>query len=96
MARYVALIRFTAQGVKQIGQSPGRAESFKKEAKALGGKVHEVYWTMGSYDGVLVFDAPNDAASTALMLKLSAKGNIHTETLRAFNAKEFASILKRS
>ncbi|MCW8129657.1 MAG: GYD domain-containing protein [Planctomycetota bacterium] len=96
MARYVALIRFTAQGVKQIGQSVKRAELFKKEARKLGGAVHEVYWTMGSSDGVLVFDAPDEARATALMLKLSAKGNVHTETMRAFDAKEFAAVMKRA
>lgn len=95
MARYVALIRFTAQGVKQIGQSVKRADAFKKEAQKLGGKVHEVYWTLGANDGVLVFDAPDDQRATALMLKLSAKGNVHTETMRAFDAKEFAAIMKR-
>lgn len=89
------MIRFTPQGLKNITKSPGRAEAFKKEARALRGNVHEVYWTLGAYDGVLVFDAPSDETATALMLKLGAKGNVHTETLRAFSAREFAVALKR-
>jgi len=47
MPRYVALIRFTPQGLKNITKSPGRAEAFKKEARALRGNVHEVYWALG-------------------------------------------------
>ncbi len=95
MATYIGLFNFTAQGVSNIKDSPKRAEKFKALVKKAGGKVRETFWTMGHYDGVVIFDAPGDEAAAQILLTLGAKGNVKNETLRAFDAKEFASIVKR-
>jgi len=95
MATYVALLRFTAQGVKNIKQSPSRAQAFRKAVAAGGGRVRHLFWTMGSHDGVAIFDMPNSEAATALMLSIALKGNVQTETLRAFEEQDFKEILKR-
>lgn len=92
MANYIALIRFTQQGVAGISKSPDRASAFTAAAKKQGVDVVFVYWTMGSYDGVLIFRAPDDESATAVMLQLGAAGNVHTETLRAFDAAEMSRI----
>jgi uncharacterized protein with GYD domain len=94
LATYVALFHFTAQGVKNIKDSPRRAQALTALAKSKGAKVREVLWTIGHYDGVLIYDAPDDETSAALMLSLASKGNVQTETLRAFEAKDFSAILK--
>ena len=95
MATYVTLVRFTPQGIEGIKDSPKRAAKFCKAVKAAGGKVHQMLWTMGRYDGVVVYEAKNDEAATALMLAVGRKGSAHTETLRAFDAKEFSAVLKQ-
>lgn len=95
MPTYVALIKFTPKGIQHIKKSPERAAHFRKEVQKAGGRVHQVFWAMGTYDGVLVFDAPADEAATAMMLRLAGKGNVKTETLRTFNEREFGAVLKR-
>ena len=62
-------------------------------AAQLGATVKDVYWTIGGYDGVLIFEAPNDETAAALLLSLGAKGNVRTKTLRAFNSEEISGIL---
>lgn len=92
MPTYVSLIKLTQQGISEFKGSPSRAEAFKKTVKEKGGEVKGVYWTMGQYDGVLVFEMPSAEAAAGLMLETGKLGNISTETLRAFTEEEFSRI----
>ena len=94
MPRYVALVSFTEQGVRDIKNSLKRADHFKKLAAKHKVKVREIHWTMGKYDIVVSFDAPNDLTMSALTLDNAQLGNVRTETLRAYTREEFAAILK--
>ena len=94
MPTFIALFGWTAQGVRTAKDTVKRAERFKADIKKMGGSVKEVYWTMGRYDGVIIFEAPDEETATALMLAGCARGNVHTETLRAFDAGDMKDILK--
>jgi uncharacterized protein with GYD domain len=96
MNAYLTLINFTQQGLQNIHESPHRAAAFKASAKKAGVKVREIYWTLGAFDGAILFDAESDAAATSAMLALSSLGNVHTQILRTFNAAQFASIVKKT
>lgn len=93
MPRYVTLLNFTDAGVKNAAASPKRSADFVAKAKELGVTVKETLWLMGSHDGLLLFDAPDDEAATAAMLQVAAIGNVKTQTMRAFNSDEMARIL---
>jgi len=95
MATFISTIRFTDQGIKGIHDTTRRAAGIKAAAKKLGVKVTGTYWTMGAFDGVLIFEAPDDETATALMLHAGSLGNVQTTTLRAFNAAEMDQILSR-
>ena len=70
-----------------------RAASFKATAKKMGVKVTGIYWTLGAFDGVLVWEAPDEETATAALLHLGSLGNIRTQTARAFDAAEMQKIL---
>jgi uncharacterized protein with GYD domain len=93
MATYVTLLKFTERGVKDIPNTCKRAAELKAHAKKHGIEVKEQYWCMGAYDGLLIFDAPDDEAATAAMLSLSSRDNVTTQTLRSFTAAEMSTIL---
>jgi uncharacterized protein with GYD domain len=95
MPTFIANVKFTQQGIKEIDHTTRRAAVFKAEAKKLGAKVKEIYWTLGDHDGLLVLDAPDDETATAVMLQLGAKGNVHTSTCRAYSAAEMERILAK-
>lgn len=95
MATFITTIKFTQQGIKDIDHTTKRAAIFKTEAKKLGAKVKEVYWTLGDYDGLLILEAPDDETATAVILHLSAMGNVHTSTCRSFSAAEMDKILTK-
>ena len=94
MPHYIALVSFTDQGIRDVKTSIKRADRFKKLAAKHKVKVREIHWTMGTYDIVVSFDAPNDMAMSALTLENASLGNVRTETFRAYTRDEFANILK--
>ncbi len=93
MATFISMVSLTQHGEEEIKQSTERAQGFIEMAAKLGATVKDVYWTLGGYDGVLIFDAPDDETAAALLLNLGSKGNVRTKTLRAFNSDEIAGIL---
>ena len=95
MALYIVLASFTEQGIRNIKDSPKRAEAFKDMAKKCGATVKDVFWTLGQYDIVAILEAPDDISVTALGLSTGALGNVRTQTLRAFTAADIESILGR-
>lgn len=95
MARFVVLIDYTEQGIRSIQDSPRRADGFAETARRHGVEIVDLYWTLGAHDGVLLLDAPDDQAVSALMLTLAAAGNVRTHTLRAYHRAEFERILAR-
>ena len=96
MATYITLINFTPQGLQNVHESPHRAAAFRSAARKAGVKIKEQFWTLGEYDGAIVFEAKDDATATGLTLTLSGLGNVHTKTLRAFDAGEFAEIVAKA
>ena len=93
MVRYVLLLKFTDQGITNVKDSPSRAEAFKAAASRAGVNVESQFWTLGEYDGVAVFTAPDEGTAVALALGLGKLGNTRTCMLRAFDATEFRDIV---
>ena len=93
MATYVMLMSFTEQGVKSAKDSAKRADAFKQEAKNHGATVKDIFWTLGQYDAVTIVEAPDDVTMTALSLNLGTRGNVRTQTLRAFSEAEMKTII---
>jgi uncharacterized protein with GYD domain len=94
MATFITLIKFTPEGMAKIHDSVKRAEAFRSVAQKHGAKVIGEYWTMGAFDGVLIFEATDDQAASVLLFELAEKGYVHTQTARAFTASEMEKILK--
>ncbi len=93
MPRYVVLYKFTDQGLKKIKDTVSRAAAVRKQNEALGFKVIGTYWTEGHYDIVSILEAPNEAAMTAGLFNIAQAGNVHSETLRAYNEAEMKKAL---
>ena len=88
MARYVSLLRFTDQGARVLKKSVNRALAFRKAAAKAGITVEAQLWTMGSRDGLLILSG-DEKEILRCLAGLAALGNVRTETLQAFDAKEF-------
>jgi len=92
MATFISLVNFTDQGIRAVKDSPDRFQAFKVLAGTLGIEVKAVYWTVGSYDLVLIVEG-NEEAATSLLLKVGSLGNTRTQTLRGFSEQEMRKII---
>jgi len=95
MAKYVVLITWTDQGVQSVTDSLQRAEQAAQMIEQLGGHMDTILWTLGRYDLVAIFEAPDEATAAAIGLRTAQTGAIRTEILRAFDAGEMAQILQK-
>lgn len=95
MATFITTIKYTQQGIKGIDETTKRAAALKAAGKKMGVKVTDIFWTLGDHDGVLIFEAADDETAAALLLHLGSAGNVHTTTVRAFNAAEMDKILTK-
>jgi uncharacterized protein with GYD domain len=92
MPTYVTLIHYTDQGVKTFKDLPSRLEDTRKAGQAVNAQLVSFYLTMGQYDAVVISDAPDDATVAKLALAAAGRGNVRTETMRAFTEDEAKSI----
>jgi len=93
MATFISLISYTDQGIRNVKDSPARAEAFKEMAKKLGVTVLGLYWTVGNYDIILALEGPDDESVTTALLGVATLGNVRTQTLRAFNSEQMEAII---
>lgn len=93
MPTYIALLKWTQQGISRIKDSPSRLDAGRAAFKTAGIEMKEVFVTMGRYDLVCVLEAPDDETYAKGMLGLGAQGNLTTETLKAFTEDQYRRIV---
>ena len=93
MTTYVMLANWTEQGIQKAKDSPRRLDAAKKALKDMSGEVKSFYLTMGDYDMVMIFEAPDDAVAARFSLQLGMLGNVRTRTLKAFPEAAYREII---
>ena len=96
MATHIVLLRFTEQGIRDYKDTLKRKEEFAALAEKHCVMLKEAYWTIGSYDGVVILESPDEEAAVAMVLALGSLGNVRSETLRAFDRSQIESILDKA
>ena len=94
MPHYISLVNWTDQGIKNVKESPKRADAVNALASKLGGKM-DVFFTMGEYDLIAVTEAPNDDTAMQLILEIGKMGNVRTKTLKAWTAAEATKVIAK-
>jgi len=94
MATYIALLKFTDQGIRSVKDSPKRFGSATKIARSFGVTIKQGFWTMGQFDLVIVADGTEEAIAS-WMFKVGSLGNVTSNTLRAFTPDEMKKIVAK-
>jgi uncharacterized protein with GYD domain len=95
MATFLTLINFTEKGVAAIRETASRADAFIAAARESGVKVKELYWCVGAHDGAIILEAPSEEAAASVLIGLSARGFVRTQTMRAFTRQEIGSVIPK-
>ena len=95
MPGYIQLLKVTQQGAANWKAAPGDMRLGKAEAEKIGIRNIGFWVTMGEYDVVAIWDAPDDQTMAAFALAAASRGDIATQTMRAFSDEEFAQIVSK-
>ena len=93
MSLYVALVSYTDRGMQAVRDSPRRLDQAKAQLVDMGGRFHAMYMTMGAFDLVFVYEAPDDAIAARFSLSLGLLGNVRTTTMKAFPEAAYREIV---
>lgn len=94
MPTYVMLANWTDQGARQVKESPKRFDSAQKLLVEMGGRFNQLYMTMGEYDLIGVYEAPDDAVAARFTLLLGQMGAVRTRTMKAFPEAAYRAIVQ--
>ncbi|HSQ23488.1 MAG TPA: GYD domain-containing protein [Pyrinomonadaceae bacterium] len=93
MPTYIALLKWTQQGLSRIKDSASRLDAGRAAFKTAGIDMKDVFLTMGRYDLICVLEAPDDDTLARGVLTLGSQGNVSTETLKAFTEDQYRKII---
>jgi uncharacterized protein with GYD domain len=92
---YISLVKFTEKGVQNAKQTTQRLAAWAAKVQSMGVTIKQMYWTLGEYDQVCIFEAPDDETAASVLLAADMLGNIRSQTMRGFTAAEMDKILAR-
>lgn len=93
MPTYVMLANWTDQGARNVKESPRRLDAAKRSLTEMGGEFRSIFMTLGEYDLVLIYDAPDDAVAARFSLVLAQMNSVRMRTLKAFPEAAYREII---
>ena len=91
---YISLMKWTSQGMGGLPAWRDRIEEGERAIHERGGKLLDAYVTLGRFDVVEIFEAPDDETAYQCLVAVARHGTVTTETLRAFTREEAEDIVK--
>ena len=77
MPLYMTQFSYTAEAWKALVKKPeDRAVVFAKHAEKLGGRMVSLYYCMGDYDGLVIYEAPDEKTAAALVFTVVSPGHL--------------------
>jgi uncharacterized protein with GYD domain len=93
MTTYLLLGNWTDSGIRSVTDSPRRLDAVRKMIGEMGGELKAFFMTMGEYDFVVLYEAPDDAVAARFTLMLGKQGNLRSKTLKAFPETAYREII---
>lgn len=95
MRTFIILASFTEQGLRKLQDTTERVRAFRQMAEQNGVTVKEIFWTRGAVDLVTVLEAPDESNVASLTVAVDSRGNVRTQTLRAFPVEVMEEMLTK-
>jgi uncharacterized protein with GYD domain len=93
MQTYIVMMNVSGRAAKSIKKAPAGIDANSQALLAAGGRLVNLYATMGQYDYIAVMEAPSDEVMLKHILEISASGALKCTTLKAFPKDEFVKIV---
>jgi len=98
MPLYMTQFAYTSEAWAALAKNPeDRKSAANAAAQKFGGRVIDLYYHFGDYDGVLIAEAPDDASVLALLIAVHAPGHLKaTKTTRLITVAEAMEAMRRA
>jgi len=94
MVLYVMLGNLKSEAFATLDGIEDRDRKLVTLMGSLGGKIVGLYYMIGRYDFVLIFDMPDKENLVKFLAILGKRGSVRTETLEVVPADQFYRISK--
>ena len=78
MPTYISSVQFTDKGIQAAKETTKRVTDWSAKVQSKGVRINQMYWTLGQYDQVCIFDAPDDETAASVLLAADMLGNIRS------------------
>ncbi len=97
MALFMTQFTYSTEAWNALSKKPvDRTEAIQGLAQKLGGKVLNFYSCFGEYDGVVIYEVPDDKAAAALAVAAGLPGHLKmVKTTKLFAPQETMEILRK-
>ncbi len=98
MSRYVSFFTYTGEAWGQMVDNPAdRSEAARVAIEQAGGRMDSFYWTLGHYDGFVVYDMPDVLSAAAYSAAVCASGRLaRQETCQVLDDADAQAVLARA
>lgn len=98
MSLYMTQFAYTAEAWKALVKKPeDRAAVFAEHAEKLGGRMISLYYCMGEYDGVVLFEAPDEQTAASILFTVISPGHLKaTRTTTLMTVDETMEAMRRA
>jgi uncharacterized protein with GYD domain len=93
MPTFILSLNWTDQGIRNVKDSPKRAQAARELGKKLGVEIKQVFLTSGDSDLLLIVDTASGDNIAKFALALGSQGNARTKTARAWSEAEFQKFI---
>jgi len=98
MGFYMCQFAYTPEAWTSMTKNPqDRSKPVNELAQKLGSRVVGLYYYFGDYDGILLFESPDDITANAVIVASMAPGHLKvTRTTRLFTPQETVEIMRKA
>ncbi|GIV96350.1 MAG: hypothetical protein KatS3mg057_1007 [Herpetosiphonaceae bacterium] len=98
MALYLSQFAYTSEAWAALAKNPqNRAEVIGRLLERMGGRLHNLYYCFGEYDGVILFEAPDDTTAVATLIAALSPGHVKAiKTTKLLTVEETMEAMRKA
>ena len=98
MPLYMSQFAYTSEAWAALTQNPeDRSEAIRGLMEAMGGRLVSFYNSFGDYDGVIIFEAPDESTTAAALIAAITPGHVKSiKTTVLLSAEEGVEAMRRA
>jgi uncharacterized protein with GYD domain len=98
MPLYMSQFAYTSEAWAALTQNPeDRSEAVRGLAEAMGGRLVSFYNSFGEYDGVIIFEAPDEGTAASVLMAAITPGHLKAlKTTLLLSAEQGVEAMRRA